>query len=62
MYVVNTQFGLLEFVFDSVYVDLQYFETFTAVSKSLCCVCSHVVVFGSSMRLSWYLMWMRWLL
>ena len=43
---MNKQFELLEFVFDSVYVDLQYDEislTFTAVS--LCCVCSHVVVF-----------------
>ena len=27
MCVVNKQFGLLEFVFDSVYVDLQYDET-----------------------------------
>ena len=35
MCVVNKQFGLLQFVFDSVYVDLQYYEislTFTAVS------------------------------
>ena len=47
MYVVNKQFELLEFVFDSVYVDLQYDETsltFTAGSVSLCCVCSDVVV------------------
>ena len=43
-------------VFDSIYVDLQYDEsslTFTAVSMSLCCVCT-VVVFGLSVRLSWY--------
>ena len=49
MRVVNKQFELLEFVFDSVYVYLQYDEmylTFTAGSVSLCCVCSHVVVFG----------------
>ena len=49
MCVVNKQFELLEFVFDSAYVDLQYYEislTFTAGSVSLCCVCSHVVVFG----------------
>ena len=42
--IVNKQFELLKFVFDSVYVDLQYdeiFLTFTAGS-----VCSHVVVFG----------------
>ena len=48
MCVVNKQFELLEFVFGSVYVDLQYDEiylTFTAgsVSLSLCCVFSHVV-------------------
>ena len=49
-------------VFDSVYVDLQYDEislTFTAGSVSLCCVCSHVVVFRLSVRLSWNPMWMR---
>ena len=63
MCVVNKQFELLEFVFDSVYVDLQYDEiyiNFSAGSVSLCCVCSHVVVFGLSVRLSWYPMWMRW--
>ena len=52
MCVVNKQFELLEFVFDS--VDLQYDKislTFTAGSVSLCCVCSHVVVFGLSVRL-----------
>ena len=51
--------------FDSVYVDLQYDEiylTFTTGSVSLCCVCSHLVVFGLSVRLSWYPMWMQWLL
>ena len=61
----NTQCGLLEFVFYSVYVDLQNDEislTGTAGSLSLCCVCSDVVVFSLSVRLSWYLMWMRWLL
>ena len=55
MYVVNKQFELLEFVFVSVYVDLQYDEislTFTAGSVSLYCVCGHVVVFGLSVRLS----------
>ena len=65
MCVVNKQFKLLEFVFDSVYVDLQYDEislTFTDVSMSLCYVSSHVVVFGLYVRLSWYPMWMRWLL
>ena len=57
MCVVNKQFKLLELVFDSVYVSMQYDEiylTFTAGSVSLCCVCSHMVVFGLSVRLSWY--------
>ena len=65
MCVVNKQFELLEFVFESVYVDLQYDEisfTSTAWHMSLWCVCSHVVVFGMSVRLLWYPMWMRWLL
>ena len=55
--VVNKNFGLLEFVFDSVYVDLQYDEislTFTAGSVCLCGVCSPVVVLDLSVRLSWY--------
>ena len=61
MCVVNKQFELLEFVFDSVYVDLQDDEislTFTAGSVSLWCVSSHAVVFGLSVSLSWYPMWM----
>ena len=65
MCVVNKQFELLEFVFDSIYVDLQYDEiyiTFTAGSVSLYCVWGHVVIIGLSVRLSWYPMWMRWLL
>ena len=63
--VMNRLFELLEFVFDSVYVDPQYdeiFLTFAAESVSLCCVSGHVVVFGLSVRWSWYPMWMRWLL
>ena len=50
MCVLNNQFEHLEFVFDSVYVDLQYdeiFITFTAVS----------------VRLSWYpMLWVPLLL
>ena len=52
---MNKQFELLEFVFDSVYVDLQYDEislTFTTGYVSLCCLCGHVIVFGMSVRLS----------
>ena len=61
MCVVDKQFELLEFVFDSAYVDLQYDDillTFTGGFVSLCCVCSHVVVFGSYVMLSWYPMWL----
>ena len=57
MCVVNKQFEIIEFVFDSVYVDMQYDEislTFTTGYVSLCCVCGHVVVFPLSVRLSWY--------
>ena len=45
--------------------DLQYDEislTFTAGSVSLCCVCSHMVVFGLFVTLSWYPVWIRWVL
>ena len=65
MCAVNKQFVFLEFVFDSVYVDLQYDEiylTFTSVYVSLCCVCSHADVFGLSVSVSWYPMWMWWFL
>ena len=50
MCVVNKQFELLEFVSESVYVDLQYDEislTFTAGPVCLCGVSSPVVVLGS---------------
>ena len=53
--VVNKQFELLEFVSESVYVDLQYDEiplTFTAGSVCLCGVSSPVVVLGLFVRLS----------
>ena len=46
---------ILKFVFDSDYVYLQYEEIslkFIIGSVSLCCVCSHVVVFGLFVRLS----------
>ena len=62
MCVMNKLFELLEFVFHSVYVDLQYYDmslNFTAGYVSLCFICSHVVVIGLSMRLSWYPTWMR---
>ena len=63
MCVVNKQFELLEFVFDSVYVDLLYdkiYLTFTAGYVCLCGVCSPMVVIGLSVRLSWYpMLWVR---
>ena len=54
MCVVNKHFELLEFVFDSFYVDLQYDEislTFTAGSVFLCCVCGLVLCLWSCGRL-----------
>ena len=65
MCVVNKQFELLEFVFDTVYVDLQYDEislALTAGSVSLCCECGHAVALGLPARLLWNPMWMRRLL
>ena len=55
MCVVNKQFELLEFVFESVYVDLQCDEislTFTAGPVCLCGVSSPVVVLGLFVRLT----------
>ena len=57
MCVVNKQFELIKFVFDSVHVGLQCDEislTFTAGSVYLCGGCSPVVVLGLSVRFSWY--------
>ena len=53
MCVVNKQFELLEFVSESVYVNLQYDEiSFTARSVCLCGVSSPVVDMGLFVRLS----------
>ena len=55
MCVVNKQFELLEFVSESVYVDLQYDEIsliFTPGPVCLCRVSSPVVVLGLFMRFS----------
>ena len=55
MCVVNKQFELLEFVSESVYVDLQYDKislTFTAGPVCLCGVSSPVVVICLFVRLS----------
>ena len=63
MCVVNKQFEFFESVFNLVYVDLKCNQcnfTFTAGSVCLCGWCSHVVVFGLSVRLSWYHRCVRW--
>ena len=55
MCVMNKPYELLEFVSESIYVDLQYDEislTFTAGSVCLCGVISPVVVLGLFVRLS----------
>ena len=58
MCVVNKQFDLLEFVFESVYVEISL--TLTAVYVCLYGVCSHVVVLSLSVRLSWYpMLWVQ---
>ena len=52
---MNKQFELLEFVSESVYVDLQYDEislTFTAGPLCFCSVSCPVVVLGLFVRLS----------
>ena len=52
----NKQFELIEFISESVYVDLQYDEislTFTAGHACLCGVSSPVVVLGLFVRLSY---------
>ena len=52
------------YIYIYIYVDLQYDE----MSHFYCWVCvlvfacGHVVVFGLSVRLSWYPMWIRWLI
>ena len=39
MCVVNKQYELIEFVFDSVYVDLQYDEIYLTVTPGSVCLC-----------------------
>ena len=63
MYVLNKQFELFTFIFNSIYVDLKYNMialTFITGSVYLCGVCCCVVVLGMYVSLSWYPMWMRW--
>ena len=56
---MNKQFGLFEFVLMPFMLtcSIMKFLTFTAGSVCLCGVCSHVVVLGLSVRLSWYPVW-----
>ena len=60
MCVVNKQFGI--FIPFMLTCSMMRYLTSTAVYVSLWCVCNPVVVFGLSVRLSWYLMLMRWLM
>ena len=60
--VVNKQFELLEFVIDSIYVVLQYYEIFLSLLLLGLCPCVVSVVMWSYVRLLWYSMWMLWLL
>ena len=62
--VVNKQFEPLEFISNYIYVGLKYNDnSLTFATESACydCLCSHVVVIGMSVRLSWYPVWcVRW--
>ena len=42
-FVVIKQFELLQFVFNSIYVDLNYNEIFLTFTDVCVCLCSHVV-------------------
>ena len=60
--IVNNQYEILEFVFNSIYVDLNSNEIslpFTVGSVCLCGVCSHVVILGVSVWFSLPPMWVR---
>ena len=59
MCVVNKQFELLEFVFNSVYAELQYDEISLILMLCLCACMLSVVIIVLSVRLSWYPMSMR---
>ena len=62
MCAVNKQFELHEFVFLFRLLTCSMMRFLSLLLLGLCpCVVS-VVVFGLSVRLSWYPMWMRWLL
>ena len=62
MRVVNKQFELLEFVLNLFLLTCSMMRLLLLLLLCLCpCVVS-VVVFGLSVRLSWYPMWMQWLL
>ena len=47
MYVVNKQFELLEFVFNSVYVDLQYNDISLTFTSGVCAYVVSVVMWSS---------------
>ena len=62
MCVVNKQYELLEFVLTPFMLTCSMMQFLSLLLLGMCpCVVS-VVVFCLSVRLSWYHMWMRWLL
>ena len=62
MCVVNKQFELLEFVLIPFMLTCNMMEFLSILLLGLYLSVVSVVVFGLSVRLSWYPMWMRWLL
>ena len=46
VFVVNTQFELVEFGFSSVCVELKYIEMYLIFTGGYVCLCSHVVILG----------------
>ena len=62
MCVVNKQFELLEFVLIPFMLTCSMMKFLSILMLGMCpCVVS-MVVFGLTMSLLWYTMWMRWLL
>ena len=54
----NKQFELIEFVLDPFMLTCSMMRFISLLLLGLCDVCSHVV-FGLSVRLSWYRIWTR---
>ena len=59
---MNKQFELLEFVFIRFMLTCSMMRFLSLLMLGLRPFVVSVIVFGLSVRLSWYPMWMRWLL